>query len=107
MAFSLRLPPELDRAARMRADQVGVTLNGFICFALDAYLRGLASDPARASAAAIQPAKPDIDTSALPAAKTPPVASPAPLLHPPGPNASKAERRAFTENQRLQRKGRT
>lgn len=40
MAFSLRLPPALDFEARTRADQIGVPLNGLICFALDLYLRG-------------------------------------------------------------------
>ena len=39
MAFSLRLPPALDGAARARAGQLGITLNGLICVALDAYLR--------------------------------------------------------------------
>lgn len=126
MAFSLRLPLELDREARMRASQVGVTLNGFICVALDAYLRGLASDPVRVSVAPVQPLKPNTDTPASPVVKTPPIAPPTPLqgiskalpsvkggsnagsdflLHPPGVNASKAERRAFTEKQRLLRKG--
>jgi hypothetical protein len=40
MAFSLRLPLALDNEARIRAAQVGVTLNALICFALDQYLRG-------------------------------------------------------------------
>jgi hypothetical protein len=40
MAFSLRLPIALDNEARIRASQVGVTLNALICFALDQYLRG-------------------------------------------------------------------
>ena len=38
MAFSLRLPPGLDASARVRAGELGVTLNGLICVALDAYL---------------------------------------------------------------------
>lgn len=40
MAFSLRLPLALDNEARIRAEQIGVTLNALICFALDQYLRG-------------------------------------------------------------------
>ena len=39
MAFSLRLPLGLDADARARADALGITLNGLICVALDAYLR--------------------------------------------------------------------
>lgn len=40
MAFSLRIPPDLDSLARQRADSIGVPLNSLICFALDQYLRG-------------------------------------------------------------------
>lgn len=43
MAFSLRLPPALDDAARIRAEQIGVPLNALVCFALDQYLRGCPS----------------------------------------------------------------
>ena len=38
--FSLRLPPELDRDARERAERVGISLNALVCVAVDCYLRG-------------------------------------------------------------------
>jgi hypothetical protein len=40
MAYSLRLPENLDQAARARALQIGVPYNALICFALDQYMRG-------------------------------------------------------------------
>ena len=40
MAFSLRLPDELDQRARDRAQAVGISLNSLVCVALDAFLRG-------------------------------------------------------------------
>ena len=39
MAFSLRLPEELEQRARERAQAVGISLNAMVCVALDAYLR--------------------------------------------------------------------
>jgi hypothetical protein len=39
MAYSLRLPDTLDAAARAKADYLGISLNAFVCVALDAYLR--------------------------------------------------------------------
>ena len=39
MAFSLRLPEELEQRARDRAQAVGISLNAMVCVALDAYLR--------------------------------------------------------------------
>lgn len=38
MSFNLRLPPALDIAARARAESVGISLNAFVCVALNAYL---------------------------------------------------------------------
>ena len=40
MSFNLRLPPTLDIAARARAESVGISLNAFVCVALNAYLEG-------------------------------------------------------------------
>ena len=80
MAFSLRLPPILDRQARAKADQLGLPLNGLICVALDAFLNGGGSSSVKS-----------------------PLAPSVPLPEP-SAGSSKAERRAFTENQRLLRK---
>lgn len=123
MAFSLRLPPDLDRQARARAEQIGVPLNGLICFALDLYLRdggatgrggpvidsldfqnssrlsygGMPLKRVSAPPPSI-PAK-----SALKPALKASAASFDPSL-PPGPGASKSDRRAYTEYMRLARK---
>lgn len=45
MSFNLRLPPALDAAARARSDAVGISLNAFVCVALDAYLKGFLASP--------------------------------------------------------------
>lgn len=42
MSFNLRLPPALDAAARARSETLGISLNAFVCVALDAYLKGVA-----------------------------------------------------------------
>lgn len=123
MAFSLRLPPSLDNQARIRAEQLGVPLNALICIALDHYLRGgsggqpsLVVDeldmanpgrlsrggmPLKAKSAeglaaklGVKPPRPVLSASVVPSG---------PLL-PPGPGASKAERRAYTDYIRASRK---
>ena len=38
MAFSLRMPPGLDSRARLKSNDLGITLNALICVALDQYL---------------------------------------------------------------------
>ena len=119
MAFSLRLPSALDREARIRADQIGVPLNGLICFALDLYLRGGSAagrpgpivddldfvNPHRLSHGGM-PLK--IPKPAKPSSKPPSVAfkvSPAPTVDPlPGAKLSKAQRRDITAQARLGRK---
>lgn len=122
MAFSLRLPLALDHEARIRADQIGVPLNGLICFALDLYLRGgsaaglpetIVDDldfvnprrvshrgmPLKISQSAKLPSKPpSVAFKASPAPKSLPVA---PL---PGAKLSKAQRRDITVKARLARK---
>lgn len=69
MAYSLRLPPSLDALARDRADFLGISLNGLLCVALDAYLRA-PGDPAAASVgAAPVRATPAAVPAALPTAQ--------------------------------------
>lgn len=115
MAFSLRLPPILDRQARAKADQLGLPLNGLICVALDAFLNGGAS-PVRSSPPPVDQVKPVLGSHggmplrpADPSPAAAPPAPPVPLSGPPGPGATKAERRAYTEHVRASRKaqGRT
>jgi len=133
MAFSLRLPPDLDRAARLRAGQIGIPLNGLICFALDQYLRGGAAPgrsetvvddldfrnphrvsyggmplkaaprPSPAPSVVREPGKLFSAAEAVAIAKSAsaPVLQP---LKPPSEGSTRAERRAFTQNQRLLRK---
>lgn len=38
MAFNLRLTPSLDLFARKRAEEMGISLNAFVCVAMTAYL---------------------------------------------------------------------
>lgn len=40
MSYPLRLPPNLDAAARERAAAIGISFNAFICVCVDAYLNG-------------------------------------------------------------------
>lgn len=125
MAFSLRLPPDLDNQARIRAEQLGVPLNAVICFALDLYLRGGAVgqplqvvdelqtlNPQRVSRGGMplkaltveglgaklaeKPSKAALKANGVPLPTLPPT--------PPGPGASKAERRAYTEHLRATRR---
>jgi hypothetical protein len=41
MSYPLRLPDYLDAPARARADQLGISLNALVCFALGAHLESL------------------------------------------------------------------
>lgn len=128
MAFSLRLPPDLDNEARLRAIKVGVPLNALICFALDLYLRGgsAAGDPAgvvdaldlvnprrishggtplksrsvETPSTARKPGKLFSEADALAIAKSASTALPSPSGKP-----SKADTRAYMEQKRLERKG--
>lgn len=40
MNFPLRLPPLIDAKVRAEAKRLGVSVNAFICMALDSYVRG-------------------------------------------------------------------
>ena len=80
MAYSLRLPDALDRAARTKADALGISINALVCVALDAYLCRPAA-PAEAGAdRAADSEKPTAQQS------------------------TGAQRREFTHQQRLARK---
>lgn len=101
MAFSLRLPPDLDNQARIRAEQLGVPLNAVICFALDLYLRGgmpLKAMIGKGLAAKLveKPSKAVLKAHAVPSLTLPPAL--------PGLGASKAERRAYTDHLRKNNK---
>ena len=39
MTYALRLPPTLDASAHRHADYLGLSFNGFVCVAVEAYLR--------------------------------------------------------------------
>ena len=39
MTYALRLPPHLDASAHRHADYLGLSFNGFVCVAVEAYLR--------------------------------------------------------------------
>lgn len=123
MAFSLRLPPDLDHEARRRADQIGVPLNGLICFALDLYLRGGASaagqpgtivdsldfeNPRRVSYGGMPLKLPQASKrpSKLPsvAFKASPEPTPLPASTLSSAKLSKAQRREITAQARLARK---
>lgn len=45
MSYPLRLPPNLEAAARKRAAAIGISFNAFLCVCVDAYVNG-ASKPA-------------------------------------------------------------
>ncbi len=123
MAFSLRLPPSLDLEARKRADQIGVPLNGLICFALDLYLRGGGAaagrpetivdsldfeNPRRVSRGGMPlhlPQSEKVPPKPAPVAFRPaPAPKPLPTPPVPGEKLSKAQRREITAQARLARK---
>ena len=43
--FSLRLPETLEADARAKAAWLGISMNAFVCVAVDAYLHGVALQP--------------------------------------------------------------
>lgn len=64
MTYALRLPPTLDASARARAAYLGISLNAFLCVAVEGYLRDYPTssydvgreDPASRPGAAPSPA---------------------------------------------------
>lgn len=50
MSYPLRLPANLDAAARERAASIGISFNAFICVCVDAYINGAGKPAIEASA---------------------------------------------------------
>ena len=89
-SFPLRWPPALKARAQERAAAVGLSLNGFVCVALDAYLSATVPPPA------MPPAAPTAAPAARPAPASPPAARPAPAAPAAAPAAplNRQQRRA-------------
>lgn len=120
MALNLRLPPDLDLRARKESDRLRISLNSLICVALDRYLASPEASPlpwgfrpytSSAPTRSVVPEPPKPAPVPLPVVPQPPKPAPAPVqaaparvLSPPGPHASKAERKAYTAQMRLARK---
>jgi len=110
MTFNLRLPPDLDLMARAKSEGLGISLNALICVALGEYLK----TPIEAPRVSRRPPMVVRRPVQVVAKVRPPESfksSPVPVqtsldrvLSPPGPHASKAERRAYTAQIRLSRK---
>ena len=86
-SFPLRWPPALKARAQERAAAVGLSLNGFVCVALDAYLSATVPPPAMPPPPAtvpppafppVAPATPPAAPADRPAPASPPAARPAP-----------------------------
>ena len=50
MSYPLRLPPNLEAAARERAAGIGISFNAFLCVCVDSYVNGAAKPAIEASA---------------------------------------------------------
>lgn len=55
MSYPLRLPPNLEAAARERAASIGISFNAFICVCVDAYLNGFAKPATEAGSQSLPP----------------------------------------------------
>lgn len=104
-SFPLRWPPALKARAQERAAAVGLSLNGFVCVALDAYLSATVPPPAMPPppatvpppafppvAPATPPAAPAAAPADRPAPASPPAARPAPAA--PAAQLNRQQRRA-------------
>ena len=101
MAYSLRLPANIDALARERADALGISLNALLCVAVDAFLSGTGQAPASANRAApgtVGPSKTKRSAAGPEATRPEPVAA----ITPSGP--TRAERVEFTARMRAERK---
>lgn len=104
MPLNLRLPPELDAKARYQARKRFISLNSLICQALANYLQDSPDLSVKVVKASPAPAPVPVVPQPPKPAPVPVQAAPARVLSPPGPHASKAERKAYTAQMRLARK---
>lgn len=113
MALNLRLPPDLDLRARKESGRLHISLNSLICVALDRYLASPEASPlpwgfrpytSSAPTRSVVPDPPKTPPVPFPVVPEPPKPVPVRVLSPPGPHASKAERKAYTAQMRLARK---
>lgn len=105
MAYTIRLPDALDLQARERANSLGLSVNGLISVALDAYLnrRGPAAAEPRPEPAAAAPGPLDRLGQAFPRAA---LATPAPAAaagQRPAPILTRQQRRELDRQQAKQK----
>ena len=105
MAINVRLSPKLEARAREHSDDIGLSLNALISVALDTYIRSSATASPRpvTRGETIEKAPPKGQNGPTPMVITG-ITDNQPFGSPPGPNASKKERQAYTAFQRSQRK---
>ena len=90
-SFALRWPPALKARAQDRAAALGLSLNGLVCVALDAYLSAPAAAPVPPPAAA---------PKAAPAAAPRTAPAVAPEVAPAAPTMNREQRRAAKSKRR-------
>ena len=93
-SFPLRWPPALKARAQDRAAALGLSLNGLVCVALDAYLSAPAAAPVSPPAAAPKAAP------AAPAAAPRTAPAVAPEVAPAAPTMNREQRRAAKAKKR-------
>lgn len=93
-SFPLRWPPALKARAQDRAAALGLSLNGLVCVALDAYLSAPAAAPVPPPAAAPKAAP------AAPAAAPRTAPAVAPEAAPAAPTMNREQRRAAKSKRR-------
>ena len=93
-SFPLRWPPALKARAQDRAAALGLSLNGLVCVALDAYLSAPAAAPVPPPAAAPKAAL------AAPAAAPRTAPAVAPEAAPAAPTMNREQRRAAKSKRR-------
>ena len=98
-SYLLRLPPAVKARAEEYSASLGVSLNGFFCLCIDAYLNGMGAPPAARPAPASTPvARPAPAAPAAPAAA--PAARPAPAAPAAAPAMNREQRRAAKSKRR-------
>lgn len=93
-SFALRWPPALKARAQDRAAALGLSLNGLVCVALDAYLAAPEAAPVPPPAAAPKAAP------AAPAAAPRTAPAVAPEVAPAAPTMNREQRRAAKSKRR-------